>query len=124
MGNKAISAPSPQTEKEAWDAVLPAVTKLKELFDYSSVVHEMLLKLMKAMTTDDPLKSLESMQALSTQIAHVLHFVMQFDDLKVMELLHRHGKMGNPNIQNDFSYYRRTLSKLKNGHEVTSLRLV
>lgn len=51
----------------------------------------------------DPLESLENKQALAKQFAEILHFVLKFDDLK----------MNNPAIQNDFSYYRRTLSKMK-----------
>lgn len=43
------------------------------------------------------------LQALAKQFAEILHFVLKFDDLK----------MNNPAIQNDFSYYRRTLSKMK-----------
>merc|ERR1711916_92279 len=37
------------------------------------------------------------------QFAEILQFVLKFDDLK----------MNNPAIQNDFSYYRRTLNRLK-----------
>jgi hypothetical protein len=37
------------------------------------------------------------------QLAEILQFVLRFDNLK----------MGNPAIQNDFSFYRRTLSRLK-----------
>jgi hypothetical protein len=36
-------------------------------------------------------------------MAQVLSFVLKFDDLK----------MNNPSVQNDFSYYRRTLSRMK-----------
>jgi hypothetical protein len=42
-------------------------------------------------------------QALCKQFAQTLQFVFAFDD----------SKMKNPGIQNDFSYYRRTLSRTK-----------
>jgi hypothetical protein len=42
-------------------------------------------------------------QATSTLLSHVLDFAIEFDLLK----------MTNSNLQNDFSYYRRTVSRLK-----------
>jgi hypothetical protein len=47
--------------------------------------------------------SLERKQATANLFARVLTFALDFDDLK----------MTNPSIQNDFSYYRRTLSRMK-----------
>ncbi|XP_078001595.1 CYFIP-related Rac1 interactor B-like isoform X4 [Phascolarctos cinereus] len=44
---------------------------------------------------------LEREQALAKQFAEILHFTLSFDELK----------MTNPAIQNDFSYYRRTISR-------------
>lgn len=49
------------------------------------------------------LKHLETQQALVKQFAGILDFVLKFDDLKML----------NPSIQNDFSYYRRTISRLR-----------
>ena len=49
------------------------------------------------------LKHLETQQALVKQFASILDFVLKFDDLKML----------NPSIQNDFSYYRRTISRLR-----------
>jgi hypothetical protein len=50
-----------------------------------------------------PREHLETQQALVKQFAEILDFVLKFDDLK----------MTNPSIQNDFSYYRRTVSRLR-----------
>jgi len=50
-----------------------------------------------------PKDSLASQQALAKQLADVFDFVLRFDD----------AKMVNPAIQNDFSYYRRTLNRMK-----------
>ena len=50
-----------------------------------------------------PLKHLETQQALVKQFSRVLDFVLKFDELKMM----------NPSIQNDFSFYRRTLSRIR-----------
>jgi hypothetical protein len=51
------------------------------------------------------------MQALVKQFAEVLGFVLSFDE----------QKLKNPSIQNDFSYYRRTLSRLKMNEIVSAL---
>lgn len=48
-------------------------------------------------------QNLEKKQATASLLAKTLTFALDFDDLK----------MTNPSIQNDFSYYRRTLSRLK-----------
>lgn len=48
-----------------------------------------------------PKEHLETQQALVKQLAEILDFVLKFDDLK----------MNNPSIQNDFSYYRRTINR-------------
>ena len=47
--------------------------------------------------------ALEKYQSTAGLLAKVLVFALDFDDLK----------MTNPSIQNDFSYYRRTLSRMK-----------
>jgi len=47
--------------------------------------------------------SLSDEQVYTKQIAEVFDFVLRFDDLK----------MTNPAIQNDFSYYRRILNRIK-----------
>lgn len=48
-----------------------------------------------------PREHLQTQQATVKQFAEILDFVLKFDDLK----------MNNPAIQNDFSYYRRTLNR-------------
>lgn len=59
---------------------------------------------MRALTSGPmtPQHHLETQQALVKQFAEILDFVLKFDDLK----------MSNPSIQNDFSYYRRTTSRI------------
>lgn len=57
------------------------------------------------------------LQALTKQLAEILDFSLKFDDLKVPTdntvtvMLHCILQMNNPSIQNDFSYYRRTMSR-------------
>jgi hypothetical protein len=42
-------------------------------------------------------------QSAIALFANVLHFIYTFDELKMV----------NPNLQNDFSFYRRSLPKIK-----------
>jgi len=104
---KAITTPGPETEEAAWNAVLPAVDQLQEFFDYAMELETWFPKLLAALIRDtgkDANKhSLQNQQALAKQLADVFDFVLRFDD----------AKMTNPAIQNDFSYYRRTLNRMK-----------
>jgi len=100
---KAITSPGPENEDAAWNAVLPAVDQLKEFYDFSLELEDCFPKLLIALCKELPKDSLASQQALAKQLADVLDFVLRFDD----------AKMVNPAIQNDFSYYRRTLNRMK-----------
>jgi len=100
---KAITNPGPETEDAAWQAVLPAVDQLQEFYDFSLQLEDVFPKLLVAMCKNNPKDSLAHQQALAKQLADVFDFVLRFDD----------AKMVNPAIQNDFSYYRRTLNRMK-----------
>jgi len=100
---KAITTPGPENEDAAWNAVLPAVDQLKEFYDFSLELEDCFPKLLIALCKELPKDSLANQQALAKQLADVLDFVLRFDD----------AKMVNPAIQNDFSYYRRTLNRMK-----------
>lgn len=100
---KAITTPGPETEEAAWNAVLPAVDQLQEFYDFSLELEACFPKLLIALCKNDPKDSLANQQALAKQLADVFDFVLRFDD----------AKMVNPAIQNDFSYYRRTLNRMK-----------
>lgn len=54
-----------------------------------------------------PTQHLETQQALVKQLAEILEFVLKFDE----------HKMKTPAIQNDFSYYRRTLTRASLSHQ-------
>jgi len=100
---KAITTPGPETEDAAWNAVVPAVEQLKEFYDFSLELEACFPKLLVALCKTDPKQNIRSQQALAKQMADVFDFVLRFDDLKMV----------NPAIQNDFSYYRRTLNRKK-----------
>ena len=100
---KAITNPSEEAEEAAWEAVLPAVEELKEFYDFSLELEEVFPRLLVTLCKDSPKANLANLQSLAKQMANVFDFVLRFDDLKMV----------NPAIQNDFSYYRRTLNKMK-----------
>jgi len=100
---KAITTPGAETEDAAWNAVVPAVEQLKEFYDFSLELESCFPKLLVALCKTDPKQSINNQQALAKQMADVFDFVLRFDDLKMV----------NPAIQNDFSYYRRTLNRKK-----------
>lgn len=90
-----------------------------------------LRSLLEALTSPPyaPTQHLEREQALAKQFAEILHFTLSFDELKVRGGVPTPGpcepaeslgtpdcgvsppQMTNPAIQNDFSYYRRTISR-------------
>ncbi|KAI3355368.1 hypothetical protein L3Q82_018211, partial [Scortum barcoo] len=107
VNNRAIQNPNDEAlQEEAWAAVVPLVGKLKKFYEFSQRLEAALHSLLRALTSetqDDPTQHLEREQALAKQFAEILHFTLRFDELK----------MTNPAIQNDFSYYRRTLSRMR-----------
>jgi len=110
---EAMSSPNPQTEEAAWNAVLPAVEQLKTFYDFSNDLQVIFPKLLNSLCKDDVRDALLHQQALAKQVADVLDFVLLFDNLKMM----------NPAIQNDFSYYRRSLNRLKMTKQDTKLTI-
>ncbi|KAL0270617.1 UNVERIFIED_CONTAM: hypothetical protein PYX00_007966 [Menopon gallinae] len=99
---EAIACPSEETQKQAWNAVLPLVAKLKKFYQFSTQLEKVVPKILAELCSGEmsPTQHLETQQALVKQLAEILEFVLKFDELK----------MKTPAIQNDFSYYRRTLT--------------
>jgi len=97
----AISTPTPDTDEACWRKLLPSVDVLKTFYDFSEALGQLLPNLLTALFAGDQNQNLSTQQALAKQLADVLDFVLRFDDCK----------MKNSSIQNDFSYYRRSLNK-------------
>jgi len=113
---QAITSPTPENEDSAMKAVLPAVDQLKTFYDFANELQDSFPKLLNSLCKEDPKIGLSHQQALAKQMGDVIDFVLQFDDLK----------MTNPAIQNDFSYYRRSLNRLKmakGGKEAANLTI-
>ncbi|KAK6179168.1 hypothetical protein SNE40_011588 [Patella caerulea] len=106
----AISNPKVEEYQEkAWHDVIPLISKLKLFYEFSLKLETVVMDLLRELCSRDltPRQHLETQQAFFKQFAEILDFVLKFDDLK----------MTNPAIQNDFSYYRRTLSRRKMANE-------
>lgn len=100
----AISKPGKPNEDAAWDAIIPSITKLKQIYEFSLVIEGVFPKVLQFLSkAESPIEAFEKYQASAYQLATIVSFCLEFDLLK----------MGNPSIQNDFSYYRRTVSRMK-----------
>ncbi|XP_003389590.1 PREDICTED: protein FAM49A-like [Amphimedon queenslandica] len=103
---EAISNPqSSEHQEKAWQMVCPLVQQLKSFYEYALSLEKAVCDILVilCLPTMAAIEHLEKQQAITKQLAHILDFTLAFDDLK----------MGNPQIQNDFSYYRRTLNRRK-----------
>lgn len=100
---EAISNPGEDFQEKARDAVFPLVQQLRRYHDFSLEIETVVPKILSQLCCGDttPTEHLEKQQALVKQFAEILEFVLKFDE----------HKMTTPAIQNDFSYYRRMVSR-------------
>ncbi|KAG0050547.1 Protein fam49a [Gryganskiella cystojenkinii] len=105
---QAIGSPGTEAETEAWNHVRPAVEKLKMFYHYSTSIENCLPQILQTLCIGDVNKNLERHHGLARILCNLLDFVFEFDSLK----------MTRPQIQNDFSYYRRCLSRGKLSNEI------
>jgi len=110
---KAITNPTPEAENEALIQLLPAVDILHEFFEFSKKLEDYLPVLFEPLCTDDPVSSIQTNMGCARVLGEVFNFALRFDDLKMV----------NPAIQNDFSYYRRTLNRLKLSKQDKSIEI-
>lgn len=107
---EAIANPTnEQLQRKAWDTVVPLVMRLKRFYDFSTKLERIIPQLLTVLCCGPltPYDHLKTQQALVKQFAELLDFVLKFDDCK----------MTNPSVQNDFSYYRRTMSRSRVANE-------
>jgi hypothetical protein len=103
---QALADPTPETETAAWNAVEKSVEQLYEFYKFSDDINSGLKQLLEVLCAPGDLAaSLASHSCLVGSLAQILVFCFRFDELKMV----------NPAIQNDFSYYRRVLSRKKSG---------
>jgi len=99
LARAAMSQPTPQNEKAAFEGLLLSVESIASFFNFSKALDKIIQQLL--LTLAQNANSLDSQQALCTQLARVFDFVLRFDQTRMMR----------PNLSNDFSYYRRLLPK-------------
>lgn len=103
---EAISNPNSEKHQEAaWKQVGPLVQMLRRFYEYALELETALCQLLSILCSPEmsAVQHLASQQSTTKQFAEILQFTLSFDELK----------MSNPAIQNDFSYYRRTLNRRK-----------
>ncbi|CAH0398852.1 unnamed protein product [Chilo suppressalis] len=100
---EAIADPSRISQERASRAVKPLVDKLLRCYNHSLELQRVVPRLLGSLVGGamSPTQHLEQQQALVKQFAEILEFVLKFDE----------HKMKTPAIQNDFSYYRRSVSR-------------
>eukprot|EP01129_Flabellula_baltica_P008291 TRINITY_DN3279_c0_g2_i2.p1 TRINITY_DN3279_c0_g2~~TRINITY_DN3279_c0_g2_i2.p1 ORF type:complete len:311 (-),score=81.61 TRINITY_DN3279_c0_g2_i2:74-1006(-) len=96
----AISNPTPENEENTWNVLIPAVDILKDLFVYSNEIGEGAKLLLPPLCNA---ADLANQTALAKALCELFNFILKFDDMKMV----------NPHIQNDFSFFRRSMGKLK-----------
>eukprot|EP01130_Rhizamoeba_saxonica_P005727 TRINITY_DN2275_c0_g2_i1.p1 TRINITY_DN2275_c0_g2~~TRINITY_DN2275_c0_g2_i1.p1 ORF type:complete len:298 (-),score=78.25 TRINITY_DN2275_c0_g2_i1:84-977(-) len=100
----ALNDPGDKTEKAAWKAVSHAVEDLYTFYQFSNTLGEIWPEILEFISTgESPRMQAESHPATLRKISEIFSFVFHFDSMKMV----------NPSIQNDFSYYRRTLNRKK-----------
>jgi len=107
----ALSNPQDKkVEEKAWKSVKKSVGKLLKFYNFSQNIEELWPKLLQYLS-ENPEEVFSNQQALLKEISLLFSFIFHFDLKKMM----------NPLIQNDFAYYRRVLSRMKNSKEKKKL---
>jgi hypothetical protein len=99
----ALGDPNEANEKVAWDAVIKNVDILYKFYKHAQDMEKVFPKLLLALCEGDPVQNIAQYQSLLRQFAELLSFAFRFDE----------AKMIRPAIQNDFSYYRRVLTRMR-----------
>jgi len=103
LARAAMSTPSHETEKAAFEGLLVAVDSIAEFFSYSKQLEKVFPVLVKqlAESVKGDVCALNEQPALTKQLADLFDFALDFDRIRMLR----------PNLSNDFSYYRRLLPK-------------
>lgn len=111
---EAINDPAGEYQRRAFEAVIPLVDKLYQFYQFSHQLESILPRILEELCAPhvSPSQHLETQQAIVKQLAEILEFTLKFDELK----------MTTPAIQNDFSYYRRSIMRA-GGHMDSSYSL-
>ncbi|KAJ2019581.1 hypothetical protein GGI01_003125 [Coemansia sp. RSA 376] len=101
----AISQPTPENEEAAWRKIGPSVVLLRECFEHSQSLDRIIPDILDELCSqvnDYDLGKTDRNRGLARLLADLMQSAFAFDSLK----------SSIPAIQNDFSYYRRTLPRM------------
>ncbi|KAJ3446447.1 hypothetical protein M0812_08256 [Anaeramoeba flamelloides] len=109
---RAISQPSNESIRSAWIAVVPLVERQIKYFEFSNYISSFFLPGIFnriCIRTDEiePIDYLVQHQSLVKQFLDLMDIIVMFDTIK----------METPDLQNDFSYYRRFVSRKRDGYD-------
>jgi hypothetical protein len=106
----AIQSPTEENKSNCMKSVIPNVLILNNFYAHSKEIEQLFPRLLGALCSGDS-NTFQLQQSLVKQLAKFIDFAMAYDDLK----------MCCPSINNDFSYFRRTMSGQRaNGTPVSS----
>jgi len=100
---EALLDPDHKKETMAWKAVLGAVEQLFGFYKFATSIEKIWPEIINSLCTEEP-TGIQTRLVLAKQFAEIFDFVFHFDELKMVI----------PAVQNDFSYYRRVLGRMKN----------
>lgn len=110
LARAAMSKPSSETERAAFEGLLKAVDSISLFFNFSKSLEKvfpgLLRKLAEQVKMPEKLCQFNESPGLTKQLATIFDFTLSFDRVRMLR----------PNLSNDFSYYRRLLPKF-NKHE-------
>jgi hypothetical protein len=95
----AISSPTEENKAACWKLLVPNVILLNSFFNHAKDIEHIFPRLLNSLCSGDS-QTFQQQQSLVKQLAKFIDFAMAYDDLK----------MTCPEINNDFSYFRRTMS--------------
>mmetsp|Transcript_28561 Transcript_28561/g.39437 ORF Transcript_28561/g.39437 Transcript_28561/m.39437 type:complete len:305 (+) Transcript_28561:79-993(+) len=106
----AMSSPSKESEEKAFNALLKSVKTVSVFYSFSQDLKKCVPVLLNELSkpAEETKQSLQDSQALVKQFANILNFVLTFDQIRMMR----------PHLSNDFSYYRRYLSKFSTRDDI------
>jgi hypothetical protein len=102
LARKAMSTPSPENERAAFEGLLTAVDSIASFFNYTKELEMVVPELLTTMASAPSDAGNPTIpEALGFQLAQIFEFALEFDRVRMLR----------PNLSNDFSYYRRLLPK-------------
>ncbi|PVV00336.1 hypothetical protein BB560_005288 [Smittium megazygosporum] len=99
----AITTPTPENEELAWKSLSPMITLLRDCFVLSHDIESLIPGTLEVLLSDDDDDS-DLRMNVAILFAKLIDYSFEFDNTK----------MGLSDIQNDLSFYRRILPRVKN----------